>query len=84
MVGADEQPDEVRHDDADESDRAADGHRGARRERCAEERPPLRPRDGYAPVSALSGPSDSRFSGRASHAKATNDTASSGSAATIG
>ena len=45
MIGADHQPDQVRDDDADETDRAADRDRGAGRQRRAEEREPLRARD---------------------------------------
>ena len=45
MVGADDQPHQVRHDDADEADRAADRHRRAGGERRAEERDALRAHD---------------------------------------
>ena len=41
MVGADDQPDEMRHDDADEADRAAERDRRAGGERRADERQPL-------------------------------------------
>ena len=44
VIGADHQPDQVRDDDADEADRAADRDRGAGGERRAEERDPLRAR----------------------------------------
>ena len=42
MIGADDEPDEMRDDDADETDGPADGHGRAGRERPAEERHPLR------------------------------------------
>ena len=45
MIGADDQPHQMRHDDADEADRAADRHRRAGRERRAEERHALRAHD---------------------------------------
>ena len=48
MIGADDQPDEVRDDDADEADRAADRDRRAGRERPAEERHALRALDVHA------------------------------------
>ena len=41
VVGADEQPHQVRHDDPDEADGPADRHRRAGGERRAEERQPL-------------------------------------------
>ena len=41
MIGADEQPHQVRHDDADKADGPADGDRGAGGERRAEKRESL-------------------------------------------
>ena len=78
---ADQQPHQVRHDDADEADRSADRHGGAGGERRAEERDAAarattsRPR-----VSALSAPRLSRFSGRASQANDRERDDQSGSA----
>ena len=48
VVGAHHQPHQVRHDDADEADRAAERHRRAGGQRRAEERQPLRPHDVHA------------------------------------
>ena len=45
MIRADHQPHQVRHDDPDEADRAADRDGGAGRQRRAEKRAPLRAHD---------------------------------------
>ena len=45
MIGADQQPHQVRHDDADEADRTGQRDRRAGGERGAQERDPLRARD---------------------------------------
>ena len=44
VVDADQQSDQVRHDDADEPDRPRQRDGGGRGQRCAEERQPLRAR----------------------------------------
>ena len=41
MIGSDHQPDHVRHDDADKTDRAAERNRRPGRERRRDERDPL-------------------------------------------
>ena len=48
VVGADQQPHQVRHDDADEADRPGQRDRGAGGQRRAEERHALRPRHVHA------------------------------------
>ncbi len=47
MIDADQQANQVWHDDADEPDRPGQRHRGARGQRCAEKRQPLRSRHVY-------------------------------------
>ena len=84
VIGADHQPHQVRNDDADEADRAADRDGGAGGERRAEERGALRARHVEAAALRASGPRLSRFSGRASQAKIANETTTSGSAAMSG
>ena len=84
VIGADEQPHQVRDDDADEADRAAERHRRAGRERGAEERHALRAWRRRRRATALSAPSDSRFSAAAASANIANATTIVGSAARIG
>ena len=82
VVRAQEQPHQVRDNDADEADRTAERH-GAPWQRGTEERETLRPQHVDAARSACRGRAR-RFGARGSHANTTNATSPSGSAARIG
>ena len=85
VIGADEQPHQVRHDDPDEADRPADGHRGAGGERRAEKRQCAARADVHAAAAAAwSSPSASTFSAAAATGRSPQATTSIGSAASSG